>query len=271
MPELPEVEVIRRRIAPIIESLTIIRVHVNSPKLRLPIPANITSDLADQKIIKVDRRGKYLLLRCTAGTLILHLGMTGDVRMVAAGTSPGRHDHLDIDLTGGIRLRFNDPRRFGSVLWTEKDPLGHPLLQKLGPEPLSDAFTASCLFLLSRGRKISIKQFMMDGTIVSGLGNIYTNEALLRAGIHPKKEAGSLSAKSFERLTDSVREVLLDAIEDGIAAANSPPKSDGETAYFPLRLRAYGRYGEPCRLCGTAIERIRLGGRSTFFCPKCQK
>lgn len=271
MPELPEVEVIRRCIAPNIEGLTIIGVHVNTPKLRVPIPADLRSMLPGQNVVKAERRGKYLLLRCTSGTLMLHLGMTGYVRIVATGTPPGRHDHLDFDFTGGISLRFRDPRKFGSVIWTEEDPLEHPLLRKLGSEPLSDSFTGSCLFLQSRGRKISIKQFIMDGTIVSGLGNIYANEALFRAGIHPEQEAGSLSPRRLERLAESVKKVLLDAIENGVAAAESPTGSNAESVYFPLRLNAYGRSGEPCRMCGTTIQRIKLGGRSTFFCPKCQK
>lgn len=271
MPELPEVEVIRRRIAPLIEGMSIIRVQVNTPKLRKPIPADKMDNLAGQSILKVDRRGKYLLLCCTAGTVMLHLGMTGKVCVISSGKALGRHDHLDIVLSGGLCLRFNDPRRFGSVLWTEKDPLDHPLLQKLGPEPLSDAFSGRCLFLLSRGRRIAVKQLIMDGSVVSGLGNIYSNEALFRAGIHPTTEAGRVSATLFERLATAIREVLLDAIADGIAESGDSPGSAGETKYFPVRLHVYGRSGEPCHVCGAAIGYIRLGGRSTFFCPECQR
>lgn len=271
MPELPEVEVIRRRIAPLVEGRTIISVHVNTPKLRKPIPKDISDKLVGQCIVKVDRRGKYLLLRCTAGTVMLHLGMTGDVRIVPDGYSPGRHDHLDIVLSDDRRLRFNDPRKFGSVLWSEKDPLDHPLLQKLGPEPLSDAFSGRCLFLRSRGRRITVKQLIMDGSVVSGLGNIYANEALFRAGIYPAMEAESISAMRFDDLAAAIREVLLDAIADGIAESGDSPDSVDKTVYFPVRLRVYGRSEEPCHVCGTSIVKIRLGGRSTFFCPECQR
>ncbi len=271
MPELPEVEVTRRRIAPLVQGKTIHRVLVRNPDLRWPVSSEITEELAGQIIQNVERRGKYLLFRCPAGSIILHLGMTGDVRIVSCETATGKHDHLDIVFAGGLCLRFNDPRRFGAFLWTKNNPMRHRLLSRLGPEPLTDTFTGDYLFLRSRSRMITVKQFIMDSTVVAGLGNIYANEALFRAGMNPAREAGTISSVRYGRLAAAVREVLIAAIEEGMAVIHTPPEDGEETGYFPVKLHVYGRSGEPCHLCGASIRQIRQAGRSTWFCPRCQR
>jgi formamidopyrimidine-DNA glycosylase len=270
MPELPEVELIRYRITPYMEGKEILRVEVRNFELRRHLPAELQTELPGQTIERIERRGKYLLVRCSGGTVILHLGMTGDLNIIPASAAPRKHDHLDIVFTDGLCLRFHDPRRFGSVIWTKEDPLRHFLLSKLGPEPFSSSFTGRYLFKLSRSRRISVKQFIMDGKVVAGLGNIYANEALFRSGISPQREARDVSHSHYCRLRDAVLEVLHSAIKEGLSDLVVPIREGGNTGYFPVNYYIYGKAGSLCRLCGTTIVKIRQAGRSTFYCPVCQ-
>lgn len=270
MPELPEVETIRRYLAPHVEGKEILRVVVRQPELRRPVPEELRSKLPGQSVKRLERRGKYLLFRCSGGTLILHLGMTGDLGIVPVSTAAGKHDHLDIVLADGQCLRFRDPRRFGSVIWTKDDPFRHPLLVKLGPEPFDENFTGNYLYEHSRGRGISAKQLIMDSGVVAGLGNIYANEAMFLSRINPEKEASALSAHQCDLLRDAILEVLDRALKEGESETSGSTSEGVITGYFPVTLHIYGKYGEPCRLCGTSILKIRQGGRSTFYCPKCQ-
>jgi formamidopyrimidine-DNA glycosylase len=271
MPELPEVETTRRGIAPHITGRRVTRVIVRNPRLRWTVPARLGRQLAGQVIERVDRRAKYLLLRTAAGTLLLHLGMSGSLRIVAAGTPPGKHDHVDIVLDNGRALRLTDPRRFGSLHWTRRPPERHRLLRDLGPEPLGDAFTGKYLHRLARGRRVAIKSFIMNSRIVAGIGNIYACEALYMAGIHPRRAAGRISRKKYDLLAEVIREVLTDAIAAGGTTLRDFVNGQGEPGYFRLQLHVYGKAGEPCISCRTRIREIRQGQRATFYCPKCQK
>ncbi|KAF0219516.1 MAG: formamidopyrimidine-DNA [Geobacteraceae bacterium] len=271
MPELPEVETTRRYIAPYVTGKRVERVIVRAASLRRPIPPELTAKLPGRTVRAVERRGKYLLLRCDKGTVILHLGMSGHLRIVPADTPPEKHDHLDIVLSGGLSLRFNDPRRFGLALWTDSDPMQHPLLAGLGPEPLEKGFDGACLYRKSRSRLVAAKQFIMNSRIVAGVGNIYANEALFRAGIHPAKAAGRLSRPQCELLADAVREVLLASIAEGGTSIRDFSLGEEKPGYFALRLNVYGRSGEPCPSCGAPIQQARQGGRATYFCRQCQK
>jgi len=270
MPELPEVETTRRGIAPHLAGRTISGVTLRTAKLRLPLSPELPQQLSGQRINAVDRRGKYLLFACSGGTLLLHLGMTGHLRLVPAGTPPGRHDHVDLHLDNGAMLRFTDPRKFGTLLWLSGDPLQHPLIAGLGPEPLSDGFSADYLYGRSRGRSVAIKLFIMNSRIVVGVGNIYANEALFRARINPQLAAGSLTAEQAEQLATAVRRVLDDSIARGGTTLRDYLDAAGNPGYFRLELLAYGRGGEPCSVCGTPLRSSRLGGRSTCWCPVCQ-
>jgi formamidopyrimidine-DNA glycosylase len=271
MPELPEVETTRRIIAPDMEEKTVQRVLVRNPDLRWPVPADLAKILPGQVIRTVGRRGKYLLVHCTDGTLLLHLGMSGHLRVLPAAVAPGKHDHVDIIFTDGICLRLNDPRRFGAVLWTEDDPLQHPLVARLGPEPLENNFTGDYLFKRSRGRSIAVKLFIMDSHTVAGVGNIYANEALFQAGIHPASSAESLSESHYEKLATAIREVLNAAIAAGGASLRNYTVSDDKPGYFQQYLNVYGRGGEACTACGEIIQHSRISGRATYFCLNCQK
>ena len=268
MPELPEVEVTRRGLAPRITGRTISGVEVREPRLRWPIPAEVR-DLAGLKVRAVQRRGKYLLVDCGAGHLIVHLGMSGSLRVLAPGTPPGKHDHFDL-LLGDRVLRLRDPRRFGAVLWTRGATDAPPLLAHLGVEPLSRAFDAARLLALSRGRRSPIKQFLMDGRLVVGVGNIYASESLFRAGIHPRLPAGKLSARKSGELAAAIKLTLRAAIKAGGSSLRDFVGSDGSRGYFQQRYFVYDRAGEPCRACGGPIRRIVQGQRATYFCPRCQ-
>jgi len=270
MPELPEVETTRRVIAPYIEGKTITGIVIRNAGLRWPIPAELATILTGQRITSVERRGKYLLVRCGSGTMILHLGMSGRLSVVPATAPAGKHDHLDIVVEDDLSLRFNDPRRFGTALWTGDDPLQHRLLAKLGPEPLEEGFNDAYLFGKSRTRKVAVKQFIMDSHIVVGVGNIYANEALFRAGIRPERPAGELSATDCRLLVTVIREVLQAAIAEGGTTIRDFRVGEEQTGYFAVQLKVYGRAGEPCPACGTPIVVQRLGGRSTYICPHCQ-
>ncbi|SOD40788.1 DNA-(apurinic or apyrimidinic site) lyase [Nitrosovibrio sp. Nv4] len=277
LPELPEVEVIRRGIAPQLEGHCIAAVTIRNPNLRWPVPLDLGQTLCGLKIGKVMRRGKYLLFDCGKGTLILHLGMSGSLRLLPASstasaiTAPQKHDHVDLILENGMTLRFKDPRRFGAMLWSPAEVCCHKLLAQLGPEPLTDAFNGNLLYKKTRGRSASIKEVLMNSRIVAGVGNIYANEALFRAGINPTTAAGRLGVTRCERLARAVKEILSLAIEAGGSSLRDFVGSDGNPGYFQQQYWVYGRTGQPCRKCGTKIEQIKQGQRSSFYCPHCQR
>ena len=271
MPELPEVEMTRRSIMRQLEGEMVSGVVARTFRLRLPLPAELTGNLPGMVILRVERRAKYILLRATSGAVIIHLGMSGSLAIVPATTPPGKHDHLDIVLGNGLALRYNDPRRLGLLLWIDDDPLNHPLLKGLGPEPLEEGFEGDYLFRKSRGRTITVKQFIMDGRVVAGIGNIYANEALFRACIHPARVAGVISLAGYRRLAGAIRDVLKQAINRGEIFLTEAQGGTAKLAYFPLKPDVYGRGGDPCARCGSLIQYVRLGGRSTYFCERCQR
>ena len=270
MPELPEVETTKRGIEPHILGKTIRQLAVRQPRLRWPIPKQLATHLETKRIRQVARRGKYLLISVEGGTLIIHLGMSGSLRILKHRNPPGPHDHVDLLLSGNTLLRFTDPRRFGAWLWTSDATEEHPLLAKLGPEPLSDDFSTEYLYRSSRNRKVAIKSFIMNSHIVVGVGNIYANESLFRTGIHPARAAGRISLRRCGSLVKSVKEVLEDAIEQGGTTLRDFVGGEGSPGYFKQKLLVYGRTGSPCKNCGTPIREKRLGQRSTFYCSKCQ-
>lgn len=269
MPELPEVEVTRRGIEPYVAGRTVAAVIVRDPRLRWPVPETVRA-LAGRKVLSVRRRGKYLLLDCGDGHLILHLGMSGSLRLVAPDAAPGKHDHLDVSFGSRI-LRLRDPRRFGAVLWTDQSPEAHPLIRHLGIEPLSRALDGRSLRALARASRVRIKPFLMDGRRIVGIGNIYASESLFLAGIHPAKRAGRLSADSCARLAAAIKRTLRTAIRAGGSSLRDFVGSDGQQGYFQRRAWVYDRSGKKCRRCGSEIRRIVQGQRATFFCPSCQK
>lgn len=270
MPELPEVETTKRGIAPHLEGRVIEHVVLRRPDLRWPIPRAIRSALPGQRIDRVERRAKYLLLHTRAGAALLHLGMSGSLRILDAETPPRTHDHYDLVLNSGLALRFNDPRRFGCLLWQKPDET-HPLLRGLGPEPLSTEFDGDWLFAKSRSRHAAVKTFLMDQAIVVGVGNIYAAESLFAAGIHPKRAAGMVSRTRYARLTEEVRRILLHAITRGGTTLRDFLAPDGAPGYFEQELFVYGRAGKPCKVCGTPIRAAVTGQRMTYWCAKCQR
>ena len=275
MPELPEVETTRRGIAPYLIDHRVARVTLRRADLRWPIPREITELLPGQRIDEVERRAKYLLLHTHAGSALLHLGMTGVLRVLPPDIPAGLHDHVDIELEPlqGERariLRFTDPRRFGCLLW-QAPGTTHELLVDLGPEPLTDAFDGDLLWHRSRGRKAAVKLFLMDNAIVVGVGNIYTSEALFAAGIDPRRPAGAVSRARYQRLAGEVKRILAWAIERGGTTLRDFLNPDGAPGYFFRELFVYGREGEPCKVCGTKIRQQVIGQRSTFWCPRCQR
>ncbi|MEO7050097.1 MAG: bifunctional DNA-formamidopyrimidine glycosylase/DNA-(apurinic or apyrimidinic site) lyase [Rhodanobacter sp.] len=274
MPELPEVETTRRGIAPYLIGRRVTGVVLRRPDLRWPIPAEVRELLPGQRIDAVERRAKYLLLHTAAGSALLHLGMSGVLRVLPPDTPVGRHDHVDIALertsAGAPRiLRFTDPRRFGCLLWQAPGQT-HELLANLGPEPLTDAFDGDLLWHRSRGRSAAVKLFLMDNAVVVGVGNIYASEALFAAGIDPRRSAGHLARARYARLAMEVKRILAWAIERGGTTLRDYLSPDGAPGYFFRELYVYGRTGEPCRVCGTAIRQVTLGQRSSFWCPRCQ-
>ena len=270
MPELPEVETSRRGIAPWVLNQQVCGVVVRDRRLRWPVPGEIDRQLPGQVIRSLRRRAKYLLFETGAGTAILHLGMSGSLRIIDADEPAGKHDHVDIQFESGKAVRFRDPRRFGSLLWTDK-PYEHNLLRSLGPEPLSCEFDGDYLRRKARGRRVSIKQFIMNGSVVVGVGNIYASEALFLAGIHPRRRADRISAKRMLSLTDAIKSVLQSAIEAGGTTLRDFHGGDGEPGYFRQKLAVYGREGELCGRCKRPVSMIVLGQRSTFYCKDCQK
>jgi formamidopyrimidine-DNA glycosylase len=269
VPELPEVEVTRRGIAPQVAGRRISAVAVREPRLRWPVPHAVRK-LAGRTVLAIRRRGKYLLFDCGDGHLIVHLGMSGSLRVLPAGTPPQKHDHFDLVL-GDRLLRLRDPRRFGAVLWTAQDVAAHPLLAHLGVEPLSRKFAPARLHLLTRGQRISIKQFLMDGRRIVGVGNIYASESLFRAGIHPLTPARRLSLERCAALSCAIKDTLRSAIRAGGSSLRDFVGADGVAGEFQLRTWVYDRAGLPCRRCGTPIKRLVQGARATYFCPGCQK
>lgn len=270
MPELPEVETTRRGIAPHLLGRRVETVILRRGDLRWPIPEAVATLLPGQVIDAVERRAKYLLLHTAAGSALLHLGMSGMLRVLAADVPAGRHDHVDLLLDSDRVLRFTDPRRFGCLLW---QPPGtqHPLLAGLGPEPLGEAFDGDHLWRLSRGRRAPVKTFIMDQAVVVGVGNIYASEALFAAGIHPCRAAGAVSRARYAALATAIRRILGYAIGRGGTTLRDFLNPDGAPGYFARELHAYGRGGEPCHQCGTPIRQRVLGQRSTFYCPRCQR
>lgn len=271
MPELPEVETTRRGIEPHVVGRRILRLAVHDRRLRWPVDAAIATAVEGRVIRRAGRRAKYLLIETEAGVLILHLGMSGSLRVLPADTPRITHDHVDIELDSGMTLRFNDPRRFGSLLFTAADPAEHPLLRALAPEPLSEEFDGDYLWRITRRRDVAIKQLIMNSRLVVGVGNIYASEALFRAGIHPARAAGRITRARFEPLIAAVRDVLSEAIEEGGTTLRDFVGGDGEPGYFRTELRVYDRAGAPCVTCGTPIRHRVLGQRSTYFCPRCQR
>ena len=271
MPELPEVETARRGIEPYLLGRRVAAVTVRDRRLRWPVPRSLTRELPGQRIEAVTRRGKYLLLHTAAGTALLHLGMSGSLRILAADTPAQKHDHVDLVLDSGKALRLRDPRRFGTLLWTRKDPLVHPLLRALGPEPLSADFDGDYLFERSRGRSVAAKLFIMNSHVIVGVGNIYASEALFLAGIRPGRAVGRISRSEYAALARAIKKVLTASIKAGGTSLRDFTREDGEPGYFLQRLRVYGRDGERCYRCdGTVVAKI-MGQRSTYYCPRCQK
>ncbi len=271
MPELPEVETTRQGIAPHILGQTIQTVTVRNRQLRWPIPDALAHDLPGRSIERVERRGKYLLLFAGNACLLVHLGMSGSLRITEADEPIRKHDHVDITFGNGLILRYSDPRRFGCMLWLLEPPLDHPLLKSLGPEPLSEDFDRTTLFAQSRGRRTPVKTFIMDSHVVVGVGNIYANEALYMAGIRPDRAAGRISAARYALLTDCIKEVLENAIKQGGTTLRDFVGGDGKPGYFKQSLHVYGRGGESCNGCSEPLTEIRIGQRTTVFCAKCQR
>jgi formamidopyrimidine-DNA glycosylase len=271
MPELPEVETTRRGIEPAVRGRVIESVLVREPRLRWRVPRELPQEAAGQRLRELRRRAKYLLFELERGTMILHLGMSGSLRLLPRAAAPALHDHVDIVLDSGLCVRFNDPRRFGSLLWTTGDPLEHPLLRSLAPEPLSAEFNGAYLARAAKDRSVAIKQLIMNSQIVVGVGNIYASEALFRAGIRPRRAAGRLTRAEFDALAKSIKAVLRDAIRAGGTTLRDYVNPEGAPGYFRQKLFVYERTREPCRVCRAPVRHFVQGQRSTYFCPKCQK
>ena len=271
MPELPEVETTRRGLEPLLVGQRIRTVVVRNSRLRRPVPRRLPQLIAGATVRALARRGKYLLVDCGAGTLILHLGMSGRLWMVNGATPATAHDHFDLVLENGAVVRLRDPRRFGLVLWQAGDPCAHPLLAAIGPEPLSHGFDGAWLHRVTRNRDAAIKHVLMNGHVVAGVGNIYANEALFHAGVHPRTSANRLSRERCDLLAEKIRETLELAIGAGGSSLRDYVAADGMAGNFQSQFMVYGRAGEDCRRCGATIRGVRQGQRSTFFCPRCQR
>jgi formamidopyrimidine-DNA glycosylase len=282
MPELPEVETTRLGLLPKVRGTRIEAVTIRDRRLRWPIQRNLSHKLGGKTVVDIERRGKYLLWDCRSadspdthrGYLLSHLGMSGSLRLLDFGDTclaPQKHDHLDIGFDNGVTVRYTDPRRFGAMLWIEGSVPTHPLLDGLGPEPLSNRFSGSHLYAAAGGRSVSIKEFIMNSRVVVGVGNIYASESLFRAGIHPRRAAGKVSRQRLFRLADAIKYTLQKAILAGGSSLKDYVQASGELGYFQVNASVYDREGLPCRVCKTAIRGIRQGQRSTYFCPKCQK
>ncbi len=270
MPELPEVETVLRGIYPHVCGKQILEVIFRAPKLRLPLDKEVPGQLAGQVITHVERRAKYLLFSLSSGSILLHLGMTGVLRIVPAEETERKHDHVDVIFTDHTCLRFTDPRKFGIFHYIKDDPWQHKLLERLGPEPLSDDFSGDYLYRKATGKQVAVKAFIMDQAIVVGVGNIYANEALFHCGILPSRAAGRISLQRYIQLVAAIKEVLAKSIKAGGTTISDFKQSDGKPGYFKQQLDVYGRGGEPCVACGNALMTKRIGQRSTFYCRHCQ-
>lgn len=271
MPELPEVETTRRGVAPHVERQKVTAVRIYDRRLRWPVPRDLPRRLVGRTVDRVDRRSKYLLFRVGADTLIVHMGMTGSLRVFSAPPPRQLHDHVDLEFGNGVVLRYHDPRRFGAMLWSPGSTPDHRLLASLGVEPFAAEFDADHLHRALRGRRVAIKLALMDSHIVVGVGNIYANESLFRAGIHPGRAANRVARERLGRLVDAVRDTLSEAIAKGGSTLRDYVDSRGEPGNFQLEHCVYGRKGEPCRNCAAPIRVLRLGGRATYYCPRCQR
>ena len=270
MPELPEVETTRRGIEPYIHHQIISDIVIRQRALRWPVPKQLRQSARNRTIQAVERRGKYLLLRLNNGSIIIHLGMSGSLRICSGEAPVDKHDHVDFVFENHRILRLRDPRKFGAVLWTSDTPEDHPLLSELGPEPLQDAFTGRCLYDRTRNRSASIKSVIMNSHIVVGVGNIYACESLYLAGINPKRKAGTVSWVRCEKLVSAIKQVLNASISQGGTSLRDFVREDGMPGYYAQRLFVYGRAGEPCKQCGRPIKQIKQQQRSTFYCTHCQ-
>ena len=270
MPELPEVETTRRGIEPHTVARRIVTLQLHEPRLRWRVADELPALVAGQRILHAKRRAKYLLLELEKGTLLLHLGMSGSLRVLPADTERLTHDHFDLVLDSGSTLRFNDPRRFGSLHYT-REPDKHPLLAKLAPEPLAPAFNTEYLWGVTRGRRVAIKQLLMNSQLVVGVGNIYASEALFKAKIRPRRPARTLTRPEAARLVRAVKSVLTMAIRVGGTTLRDYVGADGQPGYFKQKLYVYERHSQPCRTCRTPIRQLTQGQRSTYYCPTCQK
>jgi len=267
MPELPEVEVSRMGITPHLVGQTIAQMTFRTPKLRWDIPQELKK-LEGQVIRNISRRAKYLLIETDVGCAIVHLGMSGSLRVLDANMAPQKHDHVDLKLTNGKILRYNDPRRFGAWLWTEDGE--HKVLGNMGPEPLTDAFNAEYIEAKALNKRLAVKQFIMDNKVVVGVGNIYANESLFSSRIHPTRSAGSLSSSDWQRLVHEIKQVLAIAIKQGGTTLKDFAQADGKPGYFAQELQVYSKADQPCPVCGELIEELKIGQRNTFFCSQCQ-
>ena len=270
MPELPEVETTRRGVAPHVVGRSITAVEVRERRLRWPVPRSVDL-LAGERVVALSRRAKYLLLDVGSATVIMHLGMSGSLRLVQGGAQWRKHDHISFTMDSGRELRFHDPRRFGCVLHCKGDPGKHRLIRELGPEPLSGDFNTDYLRGKAEGKTVAIKQFLMNAHVVVGVGNIYASEALFMAGIHPRRAAGKVARHRLGKLVDAIREVLVQSIEMGGTTLRDFVHEDGKPGYFKQSLRVYDRQDEPCINCNGTVRRIVQGKRSSFYCPGCQR
>ena len=271
MPELPEVETTRRGILDGLGARRVGALVVRERRLRWPVPDALEGHLRGKLLLDIERRGKYLLFRFDDGTLLVHLGMSGSLRFAPADSAPRRHDHVDLLMADGRTLRYHDPRRFGAWLWIEGEAGRHELLRRLGPEPLGEQFDGTYLYRCSRARRTVVKQFIMDASVVVGVGNIYASEALFRAGIRPQRRVDRIAQTRWDGLADAVKSVLEEALLQGGTTLRDYVDSSGGPGYFAQRLHVYAREGEDCRLCSTPIRSIRIAQRSSFYCPRCQR
>ncbi len=269
MPELPEVETTLRGIETALTGALVESLEVRDNRLRWPVPDDLAERIKGRRILSLQRRAKYILINFEHGSLIWHLGMSGSMRIVDSSTSMRKHDHVDLQLSSKVVLRYNDPRRFGCVLWAD-DVLAHPLLKSLGPEPLCADFSGSYLYKKSRGRRVAVKSFIMDQKVVVGVGNIYASEALFLAGIRPNRQASRISRIRYETLAENTKQVLQNAIAQGGTTLRDFSQADGRPGYFEQQLHAYGRENQPCTQCGHAIRNQVIGQRASYYCPLCQ-
>ncbi len=270
MPELPEVETTRQGLSPHISGARITSLIVRDPRLRWPVDKHLPEILTGRRLDTIGRRAKYLIFEFETGALLIHLGMSGHLRLVDPTHPPRRHDHLDFGFDNGLLMRFHDPRRFGSVLFTRQHPLEHPLLRSLGPEPLEDHFTGHDLYSCSKGRRLAVKAFVMDARIVAGVGNIYASEALFLAGIHPARAAGRISLQRYQRLAACIRKVLSAAVRQGGTSLRDFVNGHGEPGYFSQHLNVYAREGKACKFCARTIKQLVIGQRASYYCTHCQ-